>query len=208
MDNFIDKLSQRFNADKIIRANSQAEKLELERLRDETRAYDELLQEIRRLNLKNVETADQLQALSGQVSELASASLTAIAEKNRSQEEQGKQTDAFAREVRDAYGETQALCREIKETLAELQSTVAQNQEKIAQTQSSLEEYTHRESVKVYRNVQAVLDDGLKNQKKELNEVFDNKGARNKGIYILVSIVLAVSLGNLGILIARLVGLL
>lgn len=52
MDNFMDKLAQRFNAQEIIKANSQAEAQELDKLRMQMDAYDECLKEMRRLNLK------------------------------------------------------------------------------------------------------------------------------------------------------------
>ena len=77
MDNFMDKLAQRFNAQEIIKANSQAEAQEIGRLREHLRAYDDCLQEMRKLNLKNVETAEKAQlltkkadAMNGQVNDL------------------------------------------------------------------------------------------------------------------------------------------
>ena len=54
MDNFMDKLAQRFNAQEMIRANAQAEAQELERLRQQVKAYDECMQEMRKLKLKNI----------------------------------------------------------------------------------------------------------------------------------------------------------
>ena len=59
----MDKLAQRFNAQEIIKANSQAEAQEIGRLREHLRAYDDCLQEMRKLNLKNVETAEKAQLL-------------------------------------------------------------------------------------------------------------------------------------------------
>ena len=60
MDNFMDKLAQRFNAQEIIKANSQAEAQELDKLRMQMDAYDECLKEMRRLNLKNMEGLEEM----------------------------------------------------------------------------------------------------------------------------------------------------
>ena len=48
MDNFIDKLAQKFNAQELIKANTQAEAKELERLQLQVAEYERILQEIYR----------------------------------------------------------------------------------------------------------------------------------------------------------------
>ena len=63
MDGFMDKLSKRFNAGELIKANNQAEARDLKRTREEVRKYEEMMQEIRRLHLKNAEITDQVQQL-------------------------------------------------------------------------------------------------------------------------------------------------
>ncbi len=63
MDSFADKIAQKFTAQDMIKANAAAEEKELERLRMQVAEYDLRLKEIRKLNLKNLELADNLQAL-------------------------------------------------------------------------------------------------------------------------------------------------
>lgn len=63
MDSFTDKIAQKFTAQDIIKANAAAEEKELERLRMQVAEYDLRLQEIRKLNLKNLELADHLQEM-------------------------------------------------------------------------------------------------------------------------------------------------
>ncbi len=63
MDSFMDKIAQKFSAQDMIRANSAAEEKEMKRLRMQVEEYDARLQEIRKLNLKNLELADNLQAM-------------------------------------------------------------------------------------------------------------------------------------------------
>ncbi len=58
MDNFMDKLAQKWNAAELIKANSTAETMELKRLREQVSEYETILQEMRKLNLKNTELND------------------------------------------------------------------------------------------------------------------------------------------------------
>ena len=53
MDNFMDKLAQKWNAAELIKANSAAEAMELKRLRDQVAEYEAILQEMRKVNLNN-----------------------------------------------------------------------------------------------------------------------------------------------------------
>lgn len=63
MDNFMDKLARRFNAGEMIKANAQAEARDLKRAKERAAEYERLMQEMRRLNLKNVEVTEQVQQL-------------------------------------------------------------------------------------------------------------------------------------------------
>lgn len=63
MDNFMDKLAKRFNAGEIIKANAQAEARDLKKMQERTAEYERMMQEMRRLNLKNVEVTEQVQQL-------------------------------------------------------------------------------------------------------------------------------------------------
>ena len=63
MDNFMDKLAQKWNAAEMIKANSAAEAMELKRLRDQLAEYESILQEMRKLNLKNSELTDSSKQL-------------------------------------------------------------------------------------------------------------------------------------------------
>jgi hypothetical protein len=63
VDNFMDKLAKRFNAGEIIKANAQAEARDMKRMQERTAEYERMMQEMRRLNLKNVEVTEQVQQL-------------------------------------------------------------------------------------------------------------------------------------------------
>ncbi len=58
MDTFIDKLAQKRNAQEMIRANAAAEAAKMAQMQSQLRAYDEIMQEIRRVNLKTSENVE------------------------------------------------------------------------------------------------------------------------------------------------------
>ena len=60
MDTFIDKLAQKRNAQEMIRANSAAEAARMEQMQNQLKAYDEIMQEIRSVNLKTAENVAEV----------------------------------------------------------------------------------------------------------------------------------------------------
>ncbi len=60
MDNFMDKLSNRFHAGELIRANGEAEARQMEELRQQNEQQTEVISEVRRLNLKTAEISEQI----------------------------------------------------------------------------------------------------------------------------------------------------
>ena len=76
MDNFMDKISQKLNSQDLIRANAAADAAEMENLenqvavfREQFEKYDDCLQEMRTLNLKNMESAQGVQDRADKASE-------------------------------------------------------------------------------------------------------------------------------------------
>ena len=63
MDNFVDKMSQRINAQEMIKANAQAEANEMQRLQEQVAQYEAILQDMRKLNYKNSELTDKINTL-------------------------------------------------------------------------------------------------------------------------------------------------
>ena len=63
MDNFTDKLAQKLSAQEMIKANAQAEANEMRRLQEQVAQYEAILQDMRKLNYKNSELTDKINAL-------------------------------------------------------------------------------------------------------------------------------------------------
>lgn len=66
MDTFIDKLAQKKNAQEMIRANSAAEAVKMEQMQRQIQTYDEIMQEIRRVNLKTAGNVEDMRNLMAQ----------------------------------------------------------------------------------------------------------------------------------------------
>lgn len=231
MDNFMDKLAQRFNAQEMIKANSQAETQELNKVREQIRAYDECLQEMRRINLKNVEAAEQVRMLAGQVNDLAGQAINTVRESERKDNEQlnaalselkavitkaqeqmseneamlRKQMTENGRLLQEQVEESDRLLREqTQEQQAKMGEQTEQEQKLLGEMRSQLEEFMHKESVKVYRNVQAVMLDEFKNQTAELSKKIEESRKTEKSRTALLIVAALSGVGSLVLLILQL----
>lgn len=134
MDTFIDKLAQRFSAQDMIRANLAAEAKETRKLREKMESYESLLQEMRQINLKNMESAERVNRI------LQEGTFT---DKEYLQELLVKKEEA-------------------------LQAEFAKTEELLSAGFAKMDESLHTENVKVYRNVQAAIQNSIEEQTKQL----------------------------------------
>lgn len=163
MDTFIDKLAQKRNAQEIIQANMTAEALKVGELENQVKTYDELMQEIRQVNLKTAENASEVQ-------EVLKECITKLENM-----QEGMWAETRRAEMMQETKELQAF-DEIKEIL----------EEKFKQS----DDFLHKENVKVYRNVQAAVVEELNKQTKELQDSqSQNQGS---GLLLPVSIAVLV----------------
>lgn len=152
MDSFVDKMAQKFTAQDMINANIAAEEKELQRLRMQVNEYDARLQEMRKLNLKNLELADNLQAMID-------------AENARLQENAGaedQQDFEKADEISAALAENKAKIEEMTEKLMmqTKQLTVAklETMEKLDAVASRIESRLPQENRPMLDEIAARLD--------------------------------------------------
>lgn len=192
----MDKLAQKFSAQEMIKANSQAEAEELQRLQLQVSEYEKILQEMRKLNYKNTELAEKLELMIGE-----------NAGKIQSMKEDEQQLIAALRDLTDEQTRNREaeIARKAEERLEREQTQVQQKQIDISAITDLLEnkfqksdDFVHRENVKVYRNVQAVVVDEIKRcieslqeDRDELKKMLD---AKLKKIMILSGISVAAAL--------------
>lgn len=150
MDTFIDKLAQKKNAQEMIRANSAAEAAKMAQMQDQLKSYDEVMQEIRRVNLKTSENVENVRKVLAECMEKL----------------EGLETE---------NGDAGNVEQEITAIKALLQERFAQS-----------EDFMHKESVKVYRNVQAAFTEELAKQTEQA------KVSRGSGTPLWLSILILV----------------
>ena len=171
MDNFIDKIAQKFNAQELIKANSQAEAAQNKRLEQQVAEYEKILQEMRKLNYKNTEIADRIEeiisgvdgvgaAVAVQSDEELVASVKALSEK----------FDALiAEEGEDEEGDVQRITTVLRAVSEKMESLIADNSEKI----DNLKENDER----VINTIKSFIEDQDKDREAE-RERFEAERAR------------------------------
>ncbi len=215
MDNFMDKVAQKLTSQDMIRANSAADAAEIENLetqvalfKDQMGQYDDCLQEMRKLNLKNIESAQGVQDIAEQTSEKIGKAAEEISFASVSKIQQT--SDISIAGINQAVSEGLAKIAEIKENadnLEEITQTMSGLQGKLEESFRSMEDFLHTDNVKVYRNVQAAMIEELGKQTSEIKEAQEKSERGNKVLLPFVIITMILSLANLGISIAGILGL-
>ena len=173
----MDKLAQKFSAQEMIRANSQAEAEEMKRLQLQVSEYEKILQEMRKLNYRNAELSEKLDRM-----------VSDNADKIQGMKEDEQRLIAALRDLTDEQTRNREaeLERKEEERLEKERTEEIQKQSDLSAITELLEnkfqksdDFVHKENVKVYRNVQAVVVDeikrcmeGVQNDRNELvNEI-------------------------------------
>lgn len=201
MDNFMDKLAQRLTAQEMIKANSAADAAELERLQKQLAQYDACLQEMRKLSLKNMETTDKIGVLLDE-------SIRKIQEIEAGQ----KDTDSLDELLREQGREqreilsgveqsVKATLENSREELSALQNEIKVSMDGIAPSLDAMVEkandFVHKENVKVYRNVQAVVVEETKKQTEALEALQKKSTGKSKAALVFAVLTLLAVLADI-----------
>lgn len=215
MDNFMDKISQKLNSQEIIRANAAADAAAIENLekqlalfRDQMEKYDDCLQEMRKLNLKNIESAQGVQELADQanvklgqtVGEVEAASVSKIKETS----------DLSIAGINQTLNESLAKIAEIRENsdnLEQITENMSGLQTRLEELFKSMEDFLHTDNVKVYRNVQAAMIEEMGKQTAELKEEQEKSAKASRMLFPFTIITMIIVIANLAITVARVLGL-
>jgi DNA anti-recombination protein RmuC len=171
MDTFMDKLAQKLTAQEMIKANTAADTEELKQLREKIKEYDSCLAKMQKVS-------DELQAvkeeLGNVVSDKIAPEIQKISDESSSKLEQAAAETAL--KLENAKIDTSEIEKLINETRSRIQQITDESLEKIREIQAAApqtnneeltqnlsdkiegsNDFVHRECVKVYRNVQAVI---------------------------------------------------
>lgn len=189
MDNFMDKLAQRLNAQEMIKANYAAETEKMEKLQSQIEEYDACLQEMRKLNVKNVEISENVNRVimesTEKLNELMESSLRKINDAQVRNEEYGEiksgleELNRLVMESREELGQITAAMESEADKTGALLKALEDNKKNTQELLAKTEEYVHTEDVKVYRNVQAVI---LEEAEKQTNAFRDSGKALEKKV--------------------------
>ncbi len=183
MDTFMDKLAQRFTAQEMIKANAAAEAAELQRTREQIKKYNDCLQEMKQVN------DDTKAALA-----LIGKTLAAGTEQFKNAEIPTEGLNALVESSLGKIQELQVNTDSIQDNLKTHVDTVG----------NDITEFVHKENVKVYRNVQAVVVDELKKQNEELSEKLDALSRTLRSIRNLAASAMVFALLSAAVLAAQL----
>lgn len=192
MDNFMDKLAQKLSAQEMIKANSQAEAAEMKRLQMQVAEYEKILQEMRKLNYKNAELSDKMEAMIGDnagkiegMKEDEHKLVTALRDltdeqtRNREAELEKKEAERLEREL-----------AETKKHKSQMQDISELLEKKFAYS----DDFVHKENVKVYRNVQAVVVDETKRQAEEAQAQYQRLNTKVNRVMLFSILSMAASI--------------
>lgn len=164
----MDKLAQKFSAQEMIKANSQAEAEEMKRLQLQVSEYEKILQEMRKLNYKNTELSEKLDLMigdnAGKIQGMKEDEQRLIAALRDLTDEQTRNREAEIGRKEEERIEQERAAENRKQTdlaaIAELLENKFQKSD----------DFVHKENVKVYRNVQAVVVDEIKRSTESAQE--------------------------------------
>lgn len=226
MDNFMDKIAQKFNSQELIRANAAAEAAELQNLekqlslfKEQMANYDNCLQEMRKLNLKNIESAQGVQELANKaeaeigktVGEMETVSVSHIQQTSELSVASINQTSELSiASINQTLNESLAKIAEIRENsnnLEQITENMTGLQQRLEELFKSTEEFLHTDNVKVYRNVQAAMIQELEKQTAELKDAQAQINRKSKSLQPFVIATMIIAIANLAITVARILGL-
>ena len=174
MDTFMDKLAQKLNAQEMIKANSAADAEEMDQLKSQLREYDECLAQMQQVNKELKAINQEMEKLMSETiaPEVTKLSEEGVAALQKLQQENTEKLEALGQQYTAKLEELQ----QSTEVLDELQKHV---DEKLSTT----EENVHKEYVKVYRNVQAVVVEENEKQTEAIAaKVKENLGSKLNGV--------------------------
>ena len=211
MDNFMDKIAQKLNSQELIRADAaELESLEkqLAIFKEQMDKYDDCIQEMRKLNLKNIESAQGVQNLADTANEKLGQTVGEVEAESVSRIKQTSEVSIAG--INQALSESLAKIAEIKENsdnLEQITENMSGLQTKLEELFRNLEDFLHTDNVKVYRNVQASVVEELEKQTTELKGAVEQTASRNKVLLPFVIITMVISIANVAITVARILNL-
>ncbi|MCH5256347.1 MAG: hypothetical protein J1D87_03600 [Lachnospiraceae bacterium] len=223
MDTFADRFFHKRSSQEMIQANAAADAAKMEQLQRQVDEYYDLLQNMRKVNLKAAENMEKMQNvlqesfekisalrdqesllpdIKRQIDELAKQGNNTQAEREAILSELKTQIEEFVPQIRTQVEEimpqikTQVdeLAPQIKEQVDEL---VPQIKTQLDESFKQSDDFLHRENVKVYRNVQASVIDELNKQTDTLTRNQEEGFKKQKAVLPISIIIMLLVLADI-----------
>ncbi len=160
-------------ADDMIRANEEAQALEVDTLKDAVAAYQRQIDELKELYAKNSALVEDMRKMSLEttkgVQDVMKASAQALADNGKAFQNvdfSGLRDDTRA-----------ALDEKVNDLNDKLNTSLTETQTKLSDLLQQSDDFAHKENVRVYRNVQAATELLLKKQTEEIKDLLPDKNA-------------------------------
>lgn len=153
-------------ADDMIRANEEAQAIEVDALKDTVAAYQRQILQLQELCEKNRILVDEMRKMSLETTKGVQDVMKASAEALTKNSNALGDVD-FGKMQEDSQKSVEESARALEEKLT---ASVDESQKKLADLLQQSDDFAHKENVRVYRNVQAAVEQLLKKQTEDLNE--------------------------------------
>ena len=180
MDTFIDRLSHKKSSQEMIQANSAADAAKMELLKNQITEYDALLQK----QSTEYDALLQKQAAEYDVMIQDMRKVNLKASENMEQMQQTLEAALKKIEAVKEADNTQA-----DDTKAELEQLFTELKKQVEEISLRSDDFLHKENVKVYRNVQASMEEALEKQTDTISQKIGESSKKQSAI-LPVSIII------------------
>ena len=188
MDTFMDKLAQKLTAQEMIKANTAADAEEMKKLKNQVKEYQDILEQMQKLVEDGAAKLEKAKVDGNEINRLVEAGIVKISQMQLDSQEIEELSDGLA---------------ELSENLDKLTGTLNTKLDGINENAGHLElalgekldsasENIHKECVKVYRNVQAVVvEENAKQSETVVAAVNGLKGKLNAVLGVSIAALIA-----------------
>ena len=181
-------------ADEMIRANEEAQAVEVDALKETVSAYQHQIEELRELYNKNSALVDEMRSMSLEttkgVQDVMKVSAQALSENSNALRDVN-----FDQMHEDSKKQVEDSAKELGDKIA---ASITESQQKIADLLQQSDDFAHKENVRVYRNVQAATEQLLKKQTEDLKTQMEEsqKSEKTPISWIQIAILAVAAVGT------------
>lgn len=153
MDTFMDKLAQKLTAQEMIKANTAADAEEMKKLKNQVKEYRDILEQVQKLAEDGAAKLEKATVDGSEINRLVETAITKISQMQLDTQEIEEVSDDLA----ELSENLDKLIKNIHTKLDGMNENAGHLELALGTKLDSANENIHKECVKVYRNVQAVV---------------------------------------------------